>query len=684
MNKDFDKPTRIIRLQFRKIFLFLIFLKLCGGLMTVSAQDDREVLGPMDVDPSEHPWAQKPHPLTETYNTVKAELREELQGQHPRVYVTSEGLDTLRERARTTHKEQWQYTLDNLHALNNDPTPAPAQERRVQNVVGIAIAEAALAYKIEGDKKYLNAAKRFMDAAVSYDVWGYEYHKPNVDLAAGHLLYGMGWGYDLLFHDLTESERKTYRDKMIRQAKILYEYYELKDGRSYSYSQNHVYIPMSGLAVTAYALYDELSEAADWARLARTLFDRVLDTYSSDGYYYEGIEYWVFSTPWLFHYIDAHAHATGEELHDIPGFRKMHKYVAHSMLPDGQNVFDFGDIFEGAITRRHEGEDYKRTHPGGRFHTNYNMIYRLASWFQNPEAQGVADWLHNFNQLSAESYWTLLWYDPSVPSSPMSDMKPWYYFEDHEVVYWRSDWTKDATAFSFKSGPPEGHSTKELQEKFPDWHLEMGHAHPDANSFIIYSNGQYMTGDTGWTGLPMTEHHNTILVDGQGQAREGEGHNVFHGIPYERLDSIRIDKVELESRFAYIRGNAASAYEPELGVNKFYRDFIYVEPDKFVIVDYIETKQPSLITSYLHADQKYRKVDDNTYLTEREGVKMKANVLSSVDFNYELEPNLVVSPGDPGSVDEGETQQRGYRMAINTSEKSEIIRIVKQLEIIGQ
>ena len=31
-----------------------------------------------------------------------------------------------------------------------------------------------------------------MDAAVSYDIWGYAFSKPNTDLAAGHLLYGMG------------------------------------------------------------------------------------------------------------------------------------------------------------------------------------------------------------------------------------------------------------------------------------------------------------------------------------------------------------------------------------------------------------------------------------------------------------------------------------------------------------
>src|SRR5205814_9603154 len=121
--------------------------------------------------------------------------------------------------------------------------PPPAEARRQQNDVGIAIAEAAFIYKIEGDKKYLDAARKYMDAAASYDIWGYESNKPNVDLAAGHLLYGLGCGYDLLYHDLTDQERVRYRDKLIRQARLMADYFKPKPGKTDSYSQNQAFIP---------------------------------------------------------------------------------------------------------------------------------------------------------------------------------------------------------------------------------------------------------------------------------------------------------------------------------------------------------------------------------------------------------------------------------------------------------
>src|SRR5262245_14496371 len=331
------------RIQQRTILSLAFWLVI--SVLIVSAQDARESLGPKDK-PAQ---AKGPHPLTRLMATLNSSLRPELRGKHPRVYVTEDEIVKLRERARTTHRDLWQRALRQVRALRKAPPAAPAQERRAQNEVGIGIAEAALAYKIEGDRKYLDAAKKYLEAAASYDIWGYAYNKPNIDLAAGHLLYGMGWGYDLLYHDLTEAERARYRAKIANQARLPFDDYKPKPGRTYSYSHNHVFIPLAGLSVAACALYDEVEEAPEWARLARAIYDRVLATYSTDGYYYEGFEYWIFSTPWLVHYLDAHTQATGEDLYDRPGFRRMYLYVAHSLLPDGQYVFDFGDIFEGPL-----------------------------------------------------------------------------------------------------------------------------------------------------------------------------------------------------------------------------------------------------------------------------------------------------------------------------------------------
>jgi hypothetical protein len=468
--------------------LWLICLVVSVNTQPLVAQDARE----LQQEKVASKKLKGEHPLVEVMRTRKSALKPELANIHPRVYVTEKELDDLRVRAHSTHRDLWQQALNNVRALKTEPAPPPAQTRRAQNDVGLAIAEAAFVYKIEKDAKYLTAAKKFMDAAVSYEIWGYANNKPNVDLAAGHLLYGLGWGYDLLYNDLTENERARYRDKLIKQSRLLFDFFKPKSGKTYAYSQNHTFIPIAGLGIAAYALYGETPEAAEWASLSRAIFDRVLDTYSQDGYYYEGFEYWIFSTPWLVHYLDAHAHATGEDLYDRPGFRDMYKYVAHSMLPSGNYVFDFGDIFEGPLTRAGKGDEYPRTHPNGHFNTNYNLLYRLAQRFHNPEAQGVAAWLKDFKQVNAEDYWSLIWYDSTLKPVPIQQQSTSYHFRDHDVFFWRSDWTTNATAFAFKCGPSEGHHTAAVLNQFPEWRLSSGHAHPDANSFIIFARGQYL------------------------------------------------------------------------------------------------------------------------------------------------------------------------------------------------
>jgi hypothetical protein len=594
-----------------------------------------------------------PHPLLEIEAKYPAALKPELSGIHPRVFFTESELNDLRAKSRTTHAKLWQRALSTMICVREEPAPPPAQDRRAQNDVALAIGEAAFAYKIERDPKFLALALKFMDAAVSYDVWGYISSKPNIDLAAGHLLYGLAWGYDLLYHDLSESQRKAYREKLQKHGRLLFETYSLKPGRVFTYSQNHLFIPAAGLGIAAYALYGEVPEAADWARRVRALFDRTLATYSPDGYYYEGFEYWVFSTPWIVHYLDALLHCTGEDLYDQPGLRKAHVYVAHCVLPDGKNVADFGDVFSGPLTRAGKSPEYDRTHPGGHLHSNYHLLYRLAQRFGSGEAQGVANWLESLQQNNFEDYWALAWYDPSMVPVPIERQPTSQHFTDHDVYFWRTGWTANATAFAFKCGPPEGHHTTELIARFPDWRREEGHAHPDAGAFILFAGGKYLTGVTGYAGIPMTNQVNSLLIDGRGQALEGKGHNAFMNVPYDRLNRILIRSVDVDAGGVTVVGDATAAYEPGIGLESFVRTG-RIEKNQLTISDSVEADTSHVFSVLLHWDG------------DRPPGRLEVQINQPVDASQKLEPNVLIGPGAPGSVDKGTQEQRGTRLVIST------------------
>lgn len=657
---------------------FTAAILICAFFSNFTASQDKQEL---EAESKASGKLKGEHPIAGLMKTKTSGLKPELVGVHPRVYMTQAGIEELKNKSKS-QKEMWQAALLRVRALRVEPALPPAETRRVQNEIGLGIAEAALAYKISGDKKYLDAAKKYMDAAVSYNIWGYSYNKPDVDLAAGHLLYGMGWAYDLLYNDLSQAERDKYRTKLVRQAKLMFDYFKPKSGKTYAYSQNHTFIPISGLAVTAYALMDETPEAKEWAQLSRAIFDRVLATYSQDGYFYEGMEYWIFSMPWIIHYMDAHLHATGENLYAAtPGLKPAHTYVAHATLPGGEFNFDFGDIYAGNETRSRRGDDYERERINGRFRTNYNILYRLADVYKNGEAQGVADWLKSKNQVNAEEMWTFIWYKPEIKSVSIEKQPRWHYFSDHDVAYWRSSWKDGATAFAFKSGPPEGHAAARSVKAFPDWRLASGHAHPDAGSFIIWSNGKYLTGDSGYAGVPLTEHHNTLVFGGKGQNREGKGHDVFAGIPYERLDKIKITNVKMDDKKVLITADATAAYEPEVGVKKFVRTFEFTAPGKFVVTDEVETSEPQIITSFLHADNLINKLSDNTFMFEPTGTNLLVKLVEPTAFNAIIEKNILTAPGRPGSVDKGKREERGLRLAISTGRKTAKARFVTELTV---
>jgi hypothetical protein len=638
------------------------------SLRQAMAQDAREALGTMQGKAGAGP-----HPLETLMKSHPAALRPELRGVHPRVYTSAAELAEMRKRAKGSQRAEWQKALANLIAMREDPAPAPAQKRRAQNNTGIGIVGAALAYQIEGDAKYLEAAKRYMDAAVSYPVWGYTYSKPDIDLAAGHLLYGLGAGYDLLYDALSDEERKRYRDKLVRQASILARHFMPTPGKSYSYSQNHCFIPVAGLAVAAYALWDEVPEAAGWAALSRAIFSRVLEVASPDGYFYEGVEYWIFSMPWIIHALDAFAHAAGDDMYDTPALRKAHLYIAHSLTPNGQDVYDFGDVFEGPITRSRTGEEPARTHPGGRLNSNYNLLYRLAARFRNPDAQGVADWMASLGHVCAEDFWTLLWREPGLTPTPMARIAPHHHFDDLGTVYWRSDWTPKASAFAFRAGPPEGHHVAAILDKLPDWHLEMGHSHPDAGSFILYGGGSYLTGPMGYAGIPSSKLSNTLLIDGKGQANEGGGHDAFRDYPYARLDSIRITRAVLERNRAEIVAELAGAYRPELGVDKLERRFSF-SGRTWVVTDTLRASRPVVMTAQVHGDRAIVPAGERRFLVEGKPASLQVAV-GTAAAKAVIGPGIVVAAGPPGHVDQGPTEERGtvLRLSLPASREATLV-----------
>ncbi|HUR96960.1 MAG TPA: hypothetical protein VMZ26_02715, partial [Pyrinomonadaceae bacterium] len=162
-----------------------------------------------------------------------------------------------------------------------------------------------------------------------------------------------------------------------------------------------------------------------------------------------------------------------------------------------------------------------------------------------------------------------------------------------------------------------------------------------------------------------TEHHNTVVIGGVGQGREGKGHDAFAGVPYDSLNKIGMRDVKMSDSGASLTADLAAAYEPSVGVVGFVRRFSFKAPGEFLIEDSIKTDRPQIVTSYLHSDSS---IVENNGGFEFEGAQLFAEFLEPKSYDSAIGPNFLTAPGRPGSVDKGEREQRGVRLAISTKE----------------
>jgi hypothetical protein len=172
----------------------------------------------------------------------------------------------------------------------------------------------------------------------------------------------------------------------------------------------------------------------------------------------------------------------------------------------------------------------------------------------------------------------------------------------------------------------------------------------------------------------MAEHHNTLLVNGKGQGKEGDGHDPFAGVPYDLLNRIRISEVKVEQNQIIVRGDATAAYGPELGLKKFVREFVYKPGTGFTVSDDVETEKPAVLTFLLHADDLIEKESGNRFSIKAGRVKLlidpkieSASELSGPkQIQSKIEANTLTAPGPPGAVDKGERQERGQKLLLST------------------
>ncbi|UKS26877.1 carbohydrate binding domain-containing protein [Paenibacillus sp. HWE-109] len=455
-----------------------------------------------------------------------------------------------------------------------------------QRIVGDQTVDFAFAYLMTLDARYLTAAEKWTMASIGYPSWGRGIFT-NSDLAAGHQLFSLAVVYDWLYDELDAPTKSTILKTLKERGT---EMYSRATGQPYNgkkftmwwtetYLQNHMWVDLTGLTAAALAIYDVEPSVVPWLDFSIDKLAKVEQALGDDGASQEGFPYWEYGADALIKYAKMTKPFIGSHMLQNEWFQNNSTYAAYMML--GRDYW----------TRQSSYINYADTAGVNWYGPDY-LLRVLAAENGDGLAQWLASLVDDKNIDNPIDRWMgILYYDPSIPETPVTSLPTMHHFDDMDMVVSRSGWSGDESVLYFKSGPPIGHKERETNTVAPIYDWGASHVHPDANHMVLHANGEYLLRDDGFSDK-LTANHNTLLINGKGQLGEGGRWFDFNKDRSSQVTP-HIIKTETGSSFDYMAGDATGAYDmTETSLQKFERHLIYLKPNTLIVIDDIHLAAP--------------------------------------------------------------------------------------------
>lgn len=490
-------------------------------------------------------------------------MRKELQGKHPRLYFSMKDIPEIRRQGLGPRKWFADRVKANFknRAYGKDVKPnMPAWERYLYGFW--ALVGADFLYVVEGDPMYADTGKRWVKYWLGVDDWSFGSKDGHDDLIPMDILSGVAITYDVLYQQFSEDERMAIRERLFKEIKFIHQRFFVGQYWTHDFQNNHMHNRICGLANAAFAIYgdDPKMDVQEYADLAAASILNVAKWLPEDGSQHEGPGYWSYGHHWVVRIIHLYEHVTGEDLvSKNPHFTDSHYFRLYMSAPGWENTFGIGDSGSGPPD-------------------NLTAVCRSIAEAKDPHGQA---WLQEMMKTNEGAFyqhpaWGLLWYDASVAPKPVDELPLWRFWPDLEMFSIRSSWRPDATAFVFKCGPVGGHRMQKLRNGA---YVNVAHDHPDQNHFLLFAHGRFLAEDDGYPKQKkLTRSHNTIVIDGKGQPREGTGWQ--QPFPYEQTGFMQ--DLFLSHSTAYAAGDASPLYD---NAERFIRHVAFVNGGYVIVVD---------------------------------------------------------------------------------------------------
>jgi hypothetical protein len=606
-------------------------------------------------------------------------MRDRLKGVRPRMFLHGDRLATIRKAVQDGQVPQWQFLVDAAEsALREPPYREPAGYKNAEfNVedwrriygpgkVGSAhLARLAFAYRVTGDKRYLDGARRWMMNLASWDPTGIMSHDvPQVDGSEGNdeasmpILDRMALAWDWIGGELSPAERARVLAVMPERGNQVLRKLKQQDFLSHPF-ENHEGRVLAFLGNAGLAFLGDLPEAEVWLDYVLRCYLTSFPGWGGDeGGWAQGIGYWSAYVYWLSTFAESLRSATGIDVLKRPFYRHNGRFPVY-FHPPYAPMGAFGDGGDGKPTLHEK-----------------LLIEYFAGVYRDPLIQWHGDSIR-----------------PEVPKVTYAgEARQWNeWFLEDVVSAWRAG-TERPAAPAPKGDRVARHladigwaamhsalgdATNDVWVLFKSSRFgSFSHSHADQNTFQLNAWGEALAIDSGYYpyyGSPhhvlwtrQTRAHNGILVNGRGQP------------PYNWEASGRIEKFVDQGLVTLVRGQAGSAYnvpptsevvemwrkhvkEPlppmEPKVDSFERTLAFVssrEHPVLFVLDDIRTGGPATFAWLLHALQQMQIGTDDAVTVTSGKVRLAVKVISTSPLELSQTSEFTVKPEEraAGSPDQ--------------------------------
>ncbi len=494
----------------------------------------------------------------------------------PRLFLDAERIKTLKSKLNTSpYKNFWQYVQKKADQFSQITPLSPGSDGNQEPLrrIGHRLPFMGMAYLMTRDEAYVRSITQWMDYLSALSDW------PGTDLDEAHALAGMAIVYDWLYDRFSTDARARYEITINRHALSIYQ--DLRSQKAWwatEYLQNHNYVNAMALGLAGLTLAGKHNAAGSYIEAANKNFLKVFSLLSPDGASHEGVHYWAYGTQALLTYSMAASPIFGlEAVRSNPFFRKAAHFRLYTSLPGYEEIANFADS------------------PRKEFYHAGATLRVLASLFQDGLAQWLAGRIDQAKEDDARLSWLdMLWYDPSIMATPPDDLPTYGYFDNLGILIRRSSWRDDAAWVFFKAGPPMGKLALANKRVFTGSHI-----HPDAGSFSMWANGEWLVLDDGYVWDKRTENHSVLLVNGKGQIGEG-GRWFDNNAASKQSATAEITGRELTTGSQILRADLTRMYPHVSGLESWHRTIAMLPAGYLIVHDEVRGSESTVFESLLH------------------------------------------------------------------------------------